>query len=68
MMFLNLGPGEIIIIPLLCLLIFFIFERIGNYGKDTALGYWGSILLAVTVSPVAAFLIILFIKGRRDSV
>lgn len=35
MMFFNSGLGEIIIISLLCVFIFFILDEIGNYGKET---------------------------------
>lgn len=63
--FVNFGIWEIIIITFVIFVAFFIFEQIGKYGEDTALGFWGSVLLAVFVSPIAALLIIFIIKPRK---
>jgi hypothetical protein len=60
--FLNLGTTEIVIFSLLLLIII----AIGNYGKNTALGYWGSVLLSVLSSPVVAFIIILILRARKS--
>lgn len=60
--FLNLGFPEMILIGLGLLLII----AIGNYGRNTALGYTGSIILAVLSTPLVAFIIIAIIKGREN--
>lgn len=60
--FLNLGFPELILIGLGLLLII----AIGNYGRNTALGYTGSIILAVLSTPLVAFIIIAIIKGREN--
>jgi len=51
------APGIILII----LAIFFVIA-IGRYGENTALGYWGSILLAIFTTPVVAFIVITILK------
>lgn len=58
--YLNIGIGAPAII-LIILAIFFIIA-IGQYGKNTALGYWGSILLAIFTTPVVAFIVITILK------
>jgi hypothetical protein len=61
--YLNIGIGvpEVILIVLA---IFFIIV-IGRYGKNTALGYWGSILLAIFTTPVVAFIVITILKAMK---
>jgi len=59
--FLNIGAPEIILI---IVALFFVIA-IGNYGKDTALGYWGSILLSIFVTPLVAFIVITILKFRK---
>jgi uncharacterized membrane protein len=59
--FLNLGSVEIGILLFLLLVII----AIGNYGKNTALGYWGSVLLALVSTPVVAFIVILVLRSRN---
>ncbi|MEO6977832.1 MAG: hypothetical protein ABI113_05610 [Mucilaginibacter sp.] len=61
--FLNIGGAELILIIVAILLI----VAIGRYGKDTALGYWGSILLAIFTTPIIAFIVITFLKLRNRS-
>lgn len=60
---LNLGAIEIIIFVVALLLIL----ALGNYGRNTALGYWGSILLALVSTPIIAFIVISVIKTRTSS-
>ena len=36
--FINIGGQEVVLIGIIVLII---FVAIGNYGKNTALGYWG---------------------------
>lgn len=61
--YMNLGTAEIILI-----LVAFIFILvIGNYGRHTALGYWGSVLLAILSTPVVAFIIISILRYRHAS-
>jgi len=58
--FFNLGNFEIFFVLIILLLIM----AVGNYGKPTALGYWGSVLLSVISSPLVAFIVIFIIKSR----
>ena len=60
---LNLGAIEIIIFVVALLLIL----ALGNYERNTALGYWGSILLALVSTPIIAFIVISVIKTRTSS-
>jgi len=62
--FLNLGITEIILIISLFLLMII---AMGNYGKNTALGYWGSVLLSILSSPIVALIIISILKARNSS-
>jgi hypothetical protein len=58
-----LGIAEILLI-LICLALII---AVANYGKDTALGYWGTVVLALFTSPLVAFLIIwIFLKNKRN--
>ena len=61
--FLNLGITEFILILSLILLL---IVGVGNYGKNTALGYWGSVLLSILSSPIIAFIIISILKSRKS--
>jgi ABC-type transport system involved in multi-copper enzyme maturation permease subunit len=60
--FLDIGSGELVLI--LTILIVGIIA-VGNYGKHTALGYRGSVLLSLLSSPVVAFIIISIIRSRK---
>ena len=62
--FLGIGGGELVLIVLIALAVFW---GIGNYGKDTALGYRGSVLLSMVLTPLVAFAIIRIIKSRSKS-
>ena len=59
--FLDLGSTEFILI-LLVLIVLII--AVGNYGKNTVLGYRGSVLLSLLASPLVAVIIIRIIKLR----
>ena len=58
--FIDIGAQELIIILLILILII----PLAKYGKDTALGYWGTVLLAIFASPLIA-LIVVFVLRRR---
>jgi ABC-type transport system involved in multi-copper enzyme maturation permease subunit len=58
--FLNMGAAEILVVLIGLILII----ALGNYGRNTALGYWGSILLSIIVTPVIAFFIISYLKRK----
>lgn len=58
--FLDIGSTEIILI----LLVVAFIIAVGNYGKNTALGYRGSVVLSLLASPLVAFIIISIIKSR----
>lgn len=58
--FMNLGMTELGILSVILLFV----VALGNYSRNTALGYWGSVLLAFLGSPLGAFLIITYLKLR----
>jgi uncharacterized membrane protein YkgB len=58
--FLNLRGFELIIVIVGILMLF----AVANYGRDTQLGYLGSLLLAIITSPILAFIIIYYLKYR----
>lgn len=60
--FSNLQGPEIGLIAVI--LIFVI--ALGNYGRNTALGYWGSILLTFLSTPLGAFIIIYILRARKS--
>ena len=62
--FLNVGTPELTI--LLAGLLFLLIA-VGNFGKDTPLGYWGSILLSVIATPVVGFFVVLLLRSRRPA-
>ncbi|MBC7399434.1 MAG: hypothetical protein H7289_05770 [Mucilaginibacter sp.] len=39
-----------------------LINSVGSYGKDTVLGYWGTVLLALFTTPVTAFIIVAIIR------
>jgi hypothetical protein len=47
---------------------FLLLNAVGNYGKSTALGYWGTILLAVLSTPITAFIIVAILKWRNPAI
>lgn len=59
----SLGKAELIIIAILLIPIL----ALGNFGRNTALGYWGSVLLSIFSTPLGAFLIILYLKTRKSA-
>ena len=59
--FAGIGTFEIIVI----LLALFLTIAVGNYGRDTKLGYWGSVLLSIFSSPIVAAIIIYAIKPKK---
>lgn len=62
--FLNLGTSEVLLIVIVFLVIIF---PIGYYGRNTQLGYWGSVLLALLSTPVVAFIIISVLRYRKSN-
>lgn len=60
--FINLGTSGIILI-IIILLAFALL--IGNYGRNTALGYWGSVLLALFTGPLIAYVMLYIIKPKQ---
>ncbi len=60
--FLNIGPIEIIIILVVAISVII---AIGNYGKHTALGYSGSVLLSVLGTPLIALIVISILRLRK---
>jgi len=60
--FLNIGVPELLIVLVFG---FFLLIVIGKYGRNTALGYWGSVLLAIFTTPLIAFLVILVLRRKK---
>jgi len=60
--FLNLSTIEVIAILTILLLV---IVAVGRYGRDTILGYGGSVLLSLLTTPLVAFIVISFIKPRK---
>jgi hypothetical protein len=58
--FINVGRGEISILVAILLLSI----AVGNYGRNTVFGYWGSILLSICANPVVAFVVIYVVKKK----
>lgn len=49
--------------------IIIIILAVGNYGRNTSLGYGGSLFLAIFTTPLTAFIVIYIIRRndkRRD--
>jgi hypothetical protein len=55
--------GALIIAGLIILWVLFI-NAVGNYGRDTVLGYWGTLLLAFLSTPIVALIIVAIIRSR----
>ena len=62
-MFLSFGVGFLAIVMVVWLLL---IVALGNYGRNTELGYWGSVLLAIFTTPVIAFIVILVLKSNKN--
>jgi hypothetical protein len=60
--FINFGAVELVYIIIYVLLVF----TIGNYGRNTVLGYLGSILLAIFFTPLIAFIVIVILRAKRS--
>ena len=61
--FFDLSILEVLLIVLDIILIIWV-DRL---GKDTALGYFGTLLIAIFGSPLLALVIILILKTRQRS-
>ncbi|TSJ43787.1 hypothetical protein FO440_06255 [Mucilaginibacter corticis] len=61
--FFDFGILEVLLIVLDIILIIWV----ARLGKDTALGYFGTLLIAIFGSPLLALIIILILKTRRRS-
>ncbi len=62
--FLNLGPVEIVILLAITITV---IVAIGNYGKRTALGYSGSVLLSVLATPLIALIVISILRAKKSA-
>lgn len=60
--FLNISPPEIVLIFLTLIVV---VMGIGNYGRYTALGYRGSVLLTILTTPLVAFIVIGILRRRK---
>lgn len=59
----GIGGGEALIIVIA---LFFII-LLGNYGRSTVFGYWGSILLSIVTTPLIAFAILAYVKTKAGN-
>jgi hypothetical protein len=58
--YLNMGTAEIVLLLIMVVSI----GAVAQYGKNTILGFWGSLALAILASPLAAFIVIAIIRYR----
>ncbi|MDP3467772.1 MAG: hypothetical protein Q8S11_05525 [Daejeonella sp.] len=58
--YLNISGPEIILI----ILYLFLIIGIGHYGRRTALGYEGTVLLALFATPFFAFALVYYLNYR----
>jgi hypothetical protein len=56
----GLGAQEVLLIIVSLLFV----VLLGNYGKNTVFGYWGSVLLAMFTTPIIAFIILYYVKNK----
>ncbi len=61
LLYLNIGGAEWLLILVALVMVI----ALGNYGKGTWFGYWGSIFLSLAASPILAFIILYFIKKSQ---
>ena len=55
------GPDVIFIISYFLLIIW-----AGDYGRNTVLGYWGTIMIGLFASPLLAFAIVYILKSSSS--
>lgn len=60
--YLNVSGTEIIFIISYFLLIIWA----GHYGRQTALGYWGTIMIGLFASPLLAFAIVYILRSTSS--
>jgi len=57
-----IGIPEILVIVLgllVCAIIIYLYWAVADYGRNTSLGFGGSLLLSIFTSPVIAYLLLL---------
>ena len=59
--FIGVQEGLLILIAIL------IIVAVGNYSRNTRLGYWGSVLVAILGSPLLAFIVIFILRNRKPT-
>ena len=60
--YLNVSGTEVIFIISYFLLIIWA----GHYGRNTVLGYWGTIMIGLFASPVLAFAIVYILNNKSN--
>lgn len=60
MAFINISGPEIILI----IAVVFTIVTIGHYGRKTALGYTGSVLLSLVTSPLIGFAVVYYLRSK----
>jgi len=63
MLLASLGGLEIVLILVMLAMIW----ALGRYGRDTRVGFGGAILLGVLLTPLIAFIILFFLKPKRQT-
>lgn len=64
-----IGISEILIIILgllICSIVIYLYWAVASYGRNTSLGFGGSLLLAIFTSPIIAYFILLLFFERYD--
>lgn len=63
-MIFNISWPEISLIFLIFVLIF----AIGQYGRNTSLGYTGTVLVCLLATPLVGFALVYFLKANRKKI
>lgn len=63
--FLNMGASEFFIVIVFGFALLF---AVANYGRNTSLGLFGSLLLAIITSPLIAFFIIYIFFKKNNTI
>lgn len=43
-----------------------IYGLLGEYGKHTSFGFWGSVLLGIITTPLIGFIVVYFMRRKEN--